>query len=250
MAQQVKLTATPRIPEGSPAARRLRAQGRVPATVYGRAVDGAVSVSVDGTELLQALHTAAGMNVLIDLEVDGQNHLTLPRDLQRHVVRGDILHVDFYAISEDQMIEVEVPVHLVNDAQVSRETGGVVEHLLRTVAMRVRPLDVPTHLDLDVAGMEIGDVRRVQDLDLPADAELVSEPDRAIVTVSAPQVLEEEVEEEEVVPILETLTEEELAELTEEERAELIAAAEEAEEAAEEGEEPLEEGEDEEPDEG
>lgn len=230
MATQVHLAAQARTPGSSNAARRLRARGQVPAILYGYGLDEATSVSVDALELEQVLHTKAGSNVLIDLRLDGEAHLALAREIQRHVVRGDILHVDLYVVSRDQFIEVEVPIHLLNDDEVSRDTGGVVQQILRSVPMRVRPLEVPTAIELDVAGMTIGDVKRVEDLDLPADAELAIEPDRALVSIAAPDILEEPTEEVEEIPILETLTEEELAELSEEERAALLEAAEEPEE--------------------
>lgn len=238
MATQVKLTAESREPRGSNAAGRLRADGRVPAVLYGHDVDSATSVSLDGLDLEHALHTAAGMNALLDLELDGEQYLAFAREIQRHVVRGDIMHIDLYAVSKDQFIEVEIPIHLLNDDQVARETGGVVQQILRSVPIRVRPLEVPTALELDITGMTIGDVKRVEDLDFPPDAEVAIEPDRALVTVAAPDIIEEPEPEAEEIPILETLTEEELAELSEEERAALLEAAAEAEEeAAEEGEE-------------
>src|SRR4051794_20199242 len=109
---EIKLAAHVGRPTGSQSSRRLRATGRVPATVYGLGGD-SVSVSVDWRDLRLALTTDAGLNALVNLEVEGQSDLTIVKDLQRHPIRRDVLHVDFLRVSRDQAIEVEVPVVLV-----------------------------------------------------------------------------------------------------------------------------------------
>lgn len=231
MTDQVTLTADARPERGRKNANRLRQAGRTPAVVYGHGID-ALAVTVDKRELYHALHTPAGLNVLIRLQVDGEEHLTVARDIQRHPVREDILHVDFLAVARDQKIDVEVPIHLIGDADVARDTGGVVNHILHTLPLKSLPLEVPNSVELSVVGMQIGDVRRVEDIELPEGAELNIDPDRTIVTINAPTILEEPEEAEEVVG-LEGLTAEEIAELSEEEKA---ALAEEAAEAEAEGE--------------
>ena len=224
MADQVTLAADARPEKGRKNANRLRMAGRTPAVMYGRGVD-AVPVTVDQRELYHALHTPAGLNVLIRLQVNGEEHLTIARDVQRHPVREDILHVDFLAVSRDQQIDVEVPIHLLGDGDVSRETGGVVNQILHTLPLKVLPLEVPNSLELSVIGMQIGDVRRVGDIELPEGSELNIDPERTIVTINAPTILEEPEEAEEVVG-LEGMTAEEIAELSEDEKAALVEEAE------------------------
>ncbi|MDX1621763.1 MAG: 50S ribosomal protein L25 [Nitriliruptorales bacterium] len=196
MADQVKLPAEAREERGKGASGRLRRDGRVPAIVYGYEVD-ATAVHVDTRELYHALHTEAGANVLIRLQVDGDEHLCVARDVQRHPVRGDMLHVDFIAVDPTQKINVEIPVQLTDEEGV--DAAGVLSHVLYTVPIRVSPLEVPNRFELSVDGMEIGDVRRVEDLadQLPADAEFDIELDRTVVTINAPDILEEPEEEEE-----------------------------------------------------
>jgi large subunit ribosomal protein L25 len=186
---QVRLTATRREHPGKSDAGRLRRGGRVPAAHYGVGVTPA-AISVDARELSQAIRGPAGVNALVALEVDGAAPvLTVLRDLQRHPVKGAYLHLDFVAVDADALIEVEVPVHLVDEDRLERD-GGFMNHVRHVVPIRVRPLDTPDFLELSVAGMGIGDVKRLGDLValLPAGAEIADDADRVVVTINAPAV--------------------------------------------------------------
>ena len=186
MADQVTLAAEPRSGRGKGEARRLRRDGRVPAIAYGAGLE-PTAVSVDGLELYHALRTDAGLNALIRLQLDGNTHLTLARELQRHPVRREITHVDFVAVDRRRKVTVDVPIHLEGHAPGADE-GGVVDHVLFAVAVEVLPLEVPDVLPLDVSDMQIGDVKRLADLSLPEGVELLDDPDRTVVSVSAPSV--------------------------------------------------------------
>jgi len=191
LSNQVRVVAESRAELGKGPTGRLRKQGRVPGVMYGYQVE-PTAVHVDALELYHALHTEAGSNVLIRLEVDGETHLTVARDRQRHPVRGDTLHVDFLAVDRDSPIAVEVPVHLVGEDDFG-DDGGILNQILYTVPMLVKPLEVPNYVELSVAALVIGDVKRVQDLadQLPAGAEFDIDPERTVVTVNAP-ISEEE----------------------------------------------------------
>ncbi|MFA9432129.1 50S ribosomal protein L25 [Egicoccus sp. AB-alg2] len=186
MSKQVPLSAQKRTHQGKGAAGRLRKEGRVPGIVYGYKVD-PTPVSVDALELYHALHTEAGRNAMIRLDIEGSTHLTLARDLQIHPVRQETLHVDFLAVDTDSQISVEVPIHLVGEEDVA-PGGGVVNQILYTAPVLVRPLDVPNSLEISVEGMEIGDVKRIEDLQdqLPEGAEFETDPDTTVVTINAP----------------------------------------------------------------
>ncbi len=192
--KQFDLTASLRTKHGKGASGRLRRTGRVPGIVYGHGVE-PTALDVDSLELYHAMHTDAARNVLIRLDVDGETHLSIVKDLQRHAVRGDIMHVDFQAVSRDQKIIAEIPVHLRNEDD-PRSNGGIINHVLYTVPLSVKPLEVPQEFTLDLTGMEIGDVLRVADLaaQLPEDAVFEIEEDRTIVTINAP-ITEEELDE-------------------------------------------------------
>jgi large subunit ribosomal protein L25 len=186
LSKQVHLKAAARTEQGKGAAGRLRKQGRVPGIMYGFEVE-PTAVSVDALELYHALHTEAGHNAMLRLDVDGDEHLTIARDLQYHPVRGEVLHVDFLAVDTKAQISVEVPVHLTGEDDLG-DDQGVINQVLYTVPILVRPLDVPNYVELDIAGMEIGDVKRVEDLRavLPEGGEFDIDPERTVVTINAP----------------------------------------------------------------
>lgn len=190
MSDQVRLIAQTRPAKGKGVAGRLRRDGRVPAILYGHRVE-PTTLTVDARELYHVLHTSAGRNVMIDLVVDGESHLSVARDVQTDPVKGDYLHVDFLAVDRDVRIQVDVPVHLVDDEARERD-GGVVNHALHAVTILVRPLDTPDSFEVSLAGMAIGDVRRVADLAamLPAGSELVRNLDDAVVVIDAPRTAE------------------------------------------------------------
>jgi large subunit ribosomal protein L25 len=186
MADQVTLTAEPRASRGRGEARRLRRTGRIPAVAYGAGLD-ATPVSVDGLELYHALRTDAGLNALIRLHIDGDVYLTLARELQRHPVRREIMHVDFVAVDRARKVTVDVPIHLEGHAPGADE-GGVIDQVLFTAEVEVLPLNVPDQLKLDISGMQIGDVQRLEDLPLPEGVTLLEDPESTIVSVSAPMM--------------------------------------------------------------
>ena len=186
MSEQITLAARTRAAAGKGETNRLRREGRVPAIVYGHKVD-PTPVSVDGRELFHALNGPAGKNAMIALDIEGSTTVVVARDLQRHPVRREIIHLDLYAVDQDQQIDVSVPVHLVGIEELARD-GGYMNQVRMVAPIRVRPADVPDFIELSVAGMGIGDVKRLGDILelLPAGGELGDDPDRVIVTINAP----------------------------------------------------------------
>jgi large subunit ribosomal protein L25 len=151
-------------------------------------------VSVDGRELFHLLHTDAGMNVLVDLNVDGETILIMPREVQRDHIRNRFVHVDFLRIARDERIGVEVPIQLVGTSPGVRE-GGVIEHHLWNLQIECFPQDVPTHIDAEIGGLGIGDALKVSDLTVPDTLTVLTAPEETIVSVVTPQVLRVEEEE-------------------------------------------------------
>jgi len=196
MADQVGLATRPRTGSGTSEARALRREGRVPAIAYGVGLD-AVPISVDARALYHALHSAAGENAILGLEIEGQRHLALAREIQRHPVRREVLHVDFVAVSRTTKISVEVPIVLEGEAPGADE-GGVIEQSLHELSVEVLPLEVPDFLSLDISDLGIGDVKRVSDVVLPAGVEALVDAETAVVSVVVPQldVPETETDEE------------------------------------------------------
>jgi large subunit ribosomal protein L25 len=188
-----KLKASIREANGKGAARRLRAEGKIPGVVYGHGMD-PVAIAIDGRELFHTLHTEAGSNVLIELRVGEEEHLTMPREIQRDHVRGLFIHVDFLAVRRDEKITVDVPVELVGESHGVKE-GGVVEHHLWEIKVECFPTDVPDRLEGDITKLGIGDALRVSELELPPNVTLLTDPEETVVSVVPPPILVVEEEE-------------------------------------------------------
>jgi large subunit ribosomal protein L25 len=188
---EVKLKADVRERTGKGAARRARVSGRVPAVLYGRGIE-TTSIEVDRREFLSALSTDAGVNVLLDIELDGKSTLALTRELQRDPVRGTLLHADFVKVDRTTEIEVEVPIHLVGESPGAKE-GGVLEQPLFSVHVRCLPTDVPESVDADISALGIGDSLRVADLIAGRDYAILNDPEAVVASVAAP-ITEEELE--------------------------------------------------------
>jgi len=187
----VTLTAQRRIAAGKGPAGRVRREGLVPAVVYGLGNDN-VSVSVSSRELLHILSGATGMNTLITLSIDGTEELAMARQLQRHPVKGTLLHVDFVRVRADQTIQAEVPVHFTGDAEgVAR--GGVLEQHVHTLTVEAKPSDFPPAIEHDIAALEIGGQVFVRDLAVPHGVTVLQSEDDLVGQISAPRVAEEEV---------------------------------------------------------
>ncbi len=189
-----KLKAESRTETGKGAAHRIRASGRVPAVVYGHGAQ-PLPVSVDARELSHLLHTDAGMNILVDMRVDGDHFLAMPREVQRDTLKGRFIHVDFLRIARDEKVTVEVPVHLVGESHGVKE-GGVIEHHLWNLHLECLPQDVPSAIEADISKLGINESLKVADLGVPSNLTVLTPEDEVIVSVVPPQILRA-IEEEE-----------------------------------------------------
>ena len=174
---------------GTGPSKRIRAEGRIPGVVYGLGKD-PVPLVVEWKPLREALTTEAGLNALIDLDVDGDTSLTIVKDLQRHPIRGDVLHIDFLRVDADAEITVDVPVVLEGEAKAVNDENGAVDHILFTIAINAKPADIPNELTVDISGLVIGEAIRVADLSLPAGVSTDVDPEEPVVTASH-QIVEE-----------------------------------------------------------
>ena len=188
MSKQVSLAAQARSGNGKGEARSLRRQGRVPAIAYGAELD-PTPISVDSLELYHALHTDAGSNAILRLDVAGDTHLALAREIQRHPVRRDVLHVDFVTVSRNVKVSVDIPIHLegVEEAPGTQE-GGVISQELYTLAVDVLPLEVPDSVTIDASAMQVGDTLRVSDLTVPEGVEITVDEETTVATCVVPQM--------------------------------------------------------------
>lgn len=172
---------------GSRPSGRLRGEGKVPGVVYGLGQD-PQSVSVVWRDLRHVLTGEAGLNVLIDLHIDGATgDLVIVKEMQRHPVRRDVLHVDFLRVSRDVAISVDVPVVLQGEAHDVTSNDGVVDHVLYTLTISAKPADIPNEISVDISALQIGEAIRVGDLRLPDGVTTDVDPEDAIVTASVAQ---------------------------------------------------------------
>jgi len=199
MQQRLNISATPRTESGTPAARRIRAQGRIPGVLYGHDRQ-TVNLSVDLKEVSPALARGAWHTHIYDLQVvaDGKKKQeavpVMIREVQRDPLSGELWNIDFHAISLSEKMEAQVPVILVGEA-VGQKRGGILERLHTELTVYCLPTDIPEHIEIDVTALEIGDGVRAGELTLPPDVELITDREESVVHVSPPA---KAVEEEEV----------------------------------------------------
>ncbi len=188
MAQFVELAASPRDKTGKGAARQVRFQKKVPAVIYGHGRP-SQSLELDAQALELALIGIEPASTIIELTLEGKKARTLIREIQRHPVRPDIIHVDFYEIHADEKVTLKVPVHLVGTAEGVRNAGGVLDQVTREVEIEVLPDHIPDRVELDVTPLAIGRSLHVRDLVIP-NATILTLADLTIATVVPPRAEE------------------------------------------------------------
>ncbi|MGB8359909.1 MAG: 50S ribosomal protein L25 [Acidimicrobiia bacterium] len=192
---QVSLRAQAGRKPGSRESRRIRRTGQVPAIVYGLELD-PIPVQVDSHDLHVALHTGAGTNAIINLEIDGGKTLTtMARVIERHPFRNEYRHVDFVTIDLSQKITAEVALHFEGTPAGVRE-GGVFSPRRTSVQIEVLPTEIPAFIELDVSEVEIGGSLRVEDLPEIEGVEYLEDPDAVLMSVTTPAAEIEEPEPE------------------------------------------------------
>jgi large subunit ribosomal protein L25 len=191
MADFIELTATTRGSVGK-ANRRIGGEGLLPAVVYGTG-HAAQAIAVDRHTFEQLLHGNITSS-LVKLTVDDDKPINvIVKSVQHDVIKGNVLHVDFWAIKMDQMITTVVPVHFIGDSPGVR-IGGVMTHNVQQIHVESLPTSLPDFLEADVSTLEIGDSLHVSDLVPVEGVTVLDAPEEIIASVVAPKV--EEVEEE------------------------------------------------------
>jgi len=159
----------------------LRKSTKIPGVVYGGGGQN-LRVVVAGKELAHALK-AGGSNVILSLRHEKGEETVIVRELQRHVVSGSMIHVDFQRVDMHKKIEVKVPVRVLGEASGVKNQGGVLEHLLRELSVRGMPGEIPQKIEVDVSPLDVGHGLLVKDLKIPAGLEVLDAPDRVVVNV-------------------------------------------------------------------
>ncbi|MFH1454351.1 MAG: 50S ribosomal protein L25 [Armatimonadota bacterium] len=189
--QQLLLKVEKREGTGKEKSAKIRQNAEVPGVIYGKGFENLL-VKIPERELARALKTGSGMNVIINLEIDGKldkDFLVMVSELQRDVFQKSILHVDFHKISLDQKVYVSVPVKLTGECPGVKE-GGVVDHLLWQIDIEALPLKIPESIEADISGLAIGDALYIKDIKFPEGVEPKVEAEEAIVIIHAPKAEE------------------------------------------------------------
>jgi large subunit ribosomal protein L25 len=194
MAKQVKLTATRRSGTGRSAVRKIKAQGAVPAVIYGGKTK-AEALQIPKRDISLMLSHASGENILVELAIDGEQagRLALVKEVQHAPIGGDILHVDFHAVSMDEMIEADVPLTPTGIPEGVKTFGGLLDQNLRSLEIECLPRDLPDIISVDVSALNIGDSIHVREIPLPQGVTTRVSADLTVFSVVAPTVEEEPV---------------------------------------------------------
>ena len=183
--QQETLRVTERVTSGSRASRRLRRDGRVPGVVYGSDL-ATRSVHVSSQELYGALRTEAGLNAILELDIEGAKVLAIAREIQRNPIRGDITHLDFIQVSLDTEIDAEVGIDYVGIPEGVKDVGAIVETLEASIVITALPNAIPSSIEVNIEHLELHDTLKVADLPEIEGVVYTLEPDHSLLTVVLP----------------------------------------------------------------
>ncbi|HKT09565.1 MAG TPA: 50S ribosomal protein L25/general stress protein Ctc [Gemmatimonadaceae bacterium] len=186
------LSASKRSDTGKGAARKLRAAQMIPGVIYGHNRE-PLALSMSSRELDRLLERIAAETTVVELTIDGTMSRTLIREIQRHPFKREVLHVDFLELVAGEKVTVDLPIVLVGTPEGVRSEGGILDQILREVSVEVDPVNMPSHIELDVSALGINDSLHVSDLKVPEGVELLIDAEATVCVVSPPHVEEEPV---------------------------------------------------------
>lgn len=174
MKESFVVSAQPRAMQGKGASRRLRRQGLVPAILYGGGAD-PLPLALNHNELQKHLATEAFYSHILTVSFDGTEQQAVLKDLQRHPVRDEILHLDLQRVRADRTLRMNVPLHFKggNVCPGVKVGGGVVEHHLIQVEVECLPKDLPEFFEVDLSQLNVNESLHLSQIALPAGVELV-----------------------------------------------------------------------------
>jgi len=180
----VEAQTRPDASRGKNEARRLRAGGRIPGVVYGAKKD-TLAVSLDPKQIARILHSESGHNTIFDLQVGNEKAKVMIVDWQYDPMHGRLLHIDLKRIAMDEQIRVQVPIHLVGEAEGVKTQGGILDQVLREVEVECLPGDIPSHIDADVAALVFGTVLRVADLPHGGKLKYITDENQTVAHITS-----------------------------------------------------------------
>jgi large subunit ribosomal protein L25 len=169
--------------------KKLRASGRVPATIYGRIAQ-PQNLELNVKEIANLLNHSASENLLVDLAVENDaraKRLALVQEVQHHPLDGHVVHVDFHEVAEDEKVTVNVPVETTGEPAGVKNGGGVLEHVLFKLKVRSLPKDLPEVITVDVSALEVGKSIHLGDLKPEPGVEILGDKHLTVVSVAVPR---------------------------------------------------------------
>lgn len=197
MTDKTILKALRRNGAGKSVARKMRQAGQTPAVLYGGDEE-PVHLGLNTHDADYLFRSISVENTIVNLEVEGEKGSvqTLVREIQTHPWKETLLHVDFLRIQKGVAVDVEIPLQLVGTPEGVRLEGGSVEQIIYEIPIRCIPSKIPEVIEVDVSGLNVGDVIHVSDVEFDKDIEVTIAQERTICSVAAPKAEEEVVEEE------------------------------------------------------
>ena len=182
---EIKINGTTRTEFGKGASRRARVAGLVPAVIYGHG-EKPQHITLPARELGVALKQS---NVLLEIAIDGKDQLTLPKSIVRHPLKQILEHIDLVAVRRGEKVTVAVPVHTEGE----HDRDGILEHVHNTIEVEVEATAIPSFFTLDLTGLAAGHSLYAENIKLPADVLLISDPKMIVVHLSERSAVVEEV---------------------------------------------------------
>jgi len=174
--------------------KKLRAAGRIPAVIYGRQTR-PENLELNAKEMSDLMQHSVSENLLVDLAVKDNprpKRLALVQEVQHHPLNGQILHVDFHEVAENEKVTVSVPVESVGEAVGVKTGGGVLEHVLFKIKVRALPKDLPEQIVVDVSHLDIGKSIHLGEITAPSGVEILGDKNLSVLAVAMPRTEEEE----------------------------------------------------------
>ncbi|MBC2604627.1 50S ribosomal protein L25 [Pelagicoccus albus] len=177
------INASAREQAGSASSGRLRAEGRVPAVVYGKSKE-PENLSLDARELRILLRSIGNNTPVVQLKSgEGEARTSIIKEVQRHPMKDSYTHVDFQEIAEGEVVVLEVPVHHKGEADGVKNEGGTIETVSHTVSIRCLAKDIPSSIDADVRALKVGDNLHVSQLPKIEGVEYLDAPEQPVFAI-------------------------------------------------------------------
>jgi large subunit ribosomal protein L25 len=188
----MKISCVPRDTTGTSASNRLRREDFVPGVIYGKEIN-PETISINRKDIDKVIKQQ-GENAILELSLNGKDFDAMIKEVQRHPIRGEVVHLDLYQISKDQKVQVYVPIHLLNTDVLPKD--GALVRQMDEIELACAANIIPRSIEVDLTGLTIGGSISISDISIPEGIEVLEEPEAVIVSLSHARVIEDEEEEE------------------------------------------------------